>query len=142
MTRGAIQGQPTLRSPACGVLRAEPLGELVDRDLAVAVVVTSGDELLELVVIEGDVPEPADETEIVNEKLISDKVEEVSAASISALTAALAGNMALRNGNQTLEQLIKEVLRPILKEWLDDNLPDIVERIVREEVKRIAQRAN
>jgi len=33
------------------------------------------------------------------------------------------------------------LLRPILKEWLDTNLPDMVERIVREEVERIADRA-
>ena len=31
-----------------------------------------------------------------------------------------------------------ELLRPILKTWLDDNLPQIVERIVREEIGRLA----
>ncbi len=36
---------------------------------------------------------------------------------------------------------MKDVLRPILKEWLDANLPEMVERIVREEVERISQRA-
>ena len=60
---------------------------------------------------------------------------------MSGLTAVLAANVAIGDGNQTLEQLVKDVLRPILKEWLDENLPDIVDRIVREEVERIAARA-
>jgi cell pole-organizing protein PopZ len=68
-------------------------------------------------------------------------VEEVSAAAMSGLTAVLAANAAIGDGNQTLEQLVKDVLRPILKEWLDENLPDIVDRIVREEVERIAASA-
>jgi cell pole-organizing protein PopZ len=29
-------------------------------------------------------------------------------------------------------------LRPLLKSWLDENLPQIVERIVREEIGRLA----
>ncbi|MEK9833758.1 MAG: DUF2497 domain-containing protein, partial [Rhodospirillaceae bacterium] len=82
------------------------------------------------------------EIELVDDdKLVSDEVEEVSAAAMSGLTAALAANAAIGDGNQTLEQLVKDVLRPILKEWLDENLPDIVDRIVREEVERIAARA-
>ncbi|MBT6404007.1 MAG: DUF2497 domain-containing protein [Rhodospirillaceae bacterium] len=72
---------------------------------------------------------------------MSDEVEEVSAAAMSGLTAVLAANAAIGDGNQTLEQLVKDVLRPVLKEWLDDNLPEIVDRIVQEEVERIAKRA-
>ena len=33
---------------------------------------------------------------------------------------------------------IEEMLRPMLRQWLDANLPDIVERLVREEIRRIA----
>ena len=90
--------------------------------------------------IESEVePEPA--ILIEEEKLVSDEVEEVSVASMSGLTAALAANALVGNGDKTLEQLVKDVLRPILKEWLDTNLPETVERIVREEVERIADRA-
>ena len=74
-------------------------------------------------------------------KLVSDEVEQVSAATISGLTAALAASARVGDGNKTLEQLVKELLRPILKDWLDTNLPGMVERIVREEVERIADRA-
>ena len=72
---------------------------------------------------------------------MSDEVEEVSVASISGLTAALAATALVGNGEQTLEDLVKDLLRPVLKQWLDANLPDMVERIVREEVERIADRA-
>jgi len=41
---------------------------------------------------------------------------------------------------QTVEDLMKEMLRPMLKSWLDDNLPPLVERLVREEIERVARR--
>jgi cell pole-organizing protein PopZ len=34
---------------------------------------------------------------------------------------------------------VEQVLRPMLKEWLDKHLPAMVERIVREEIERIAR---
>jgi uncharacterized protein len=37
----------------------------------------------------------------------------------------------------TLEDLTKELLRPMLKSWLDANLPPLVERVVREEIRKI-----
>jgi len=95
-------------------------------------------------------PEPVAEEEpeievidddVDDDKLVSDEVEEVSVATMSGLTAALAATALVGNGEKTLEELTKELLRPILKEWLDTNLPDMVERIVREEVERIADRA-
>jgi hypothetical protein len=86
-------------------------------------------------------PEPVEESLVAEDKIVSDEVEEVSAAAMSGLTAVLAANAAVGVGNQTLEQLVKDVLRPVLKQWLDDNLPEIVDRIVQEEVERIAKRA-
>lgn len=86
-------------------------------------------------------PEPVEEILVAEDKIVSDEVEEVSAAAMSGLTTVLAANTAVGDGNQTLEQLVKDVLRPVLKEWLDDNLPGIVDRIVQEEVERIAKRA-
>jgi len=41
---------------------------------------------------------------------------------------------------QSVEDLMKEMLRPMLKAWLDDNLPPLVERLVREEIERVARR--
>ncbi len=38
-----------------------------------------------------------------------------------------------------IEDSVKEMLRPMLKQWLDDNLPGIVERLVRQEIERVAR---
>ncbi|MGA7428966.1 MAG: DUF2497 domain-containing protein [Xanthobacteraceae bacterium] len=32
---------------------------------------------------------------------------------------------------------MREMLRPMLRAWLDDNLPAMVERLVRDEIKRL-----
>jgi cell pole-organizing protein PopZ len=40
---------------------------------------------------------------------------------------------------RSLDQIAEEMLRPMLQEWLDDNLPTLVERLVREEIERVAR---
>ncbi len=44
-------------------------------------------------------------------------------------------------GNQTLDSLVRAALEPYLKSWLDEHLETLVERVVKEEVKRMARRA-
>ena len=44
----------------------------------------------------------------------------------------------VRSGETSLEGLTRELLRPVLSEWLDKNLPDMVERLVKDEIARIA----
>ena len=39
----------------------------------------------------------------------------------------------------TIDETIRTMLRPMLQEWLDDNLPYMVERLVREEIERVAR---
>ena len=41
--------------------------------------------------------------------------------------------------NRSLDEIAEEMLRPMLREWLDDNLPSLVERLVREEIERVAR---
>jgi cell pole-organizing protein PopZ len=43
-------------------------------------------------------------------------------------------------GNRSVEDITREVLRPMLKSWLDEHLPRVVERLVREEIERVARR--
>lgn len=43
-------------------------------------------------------------------------------------------------GERSIEDITRELLRPMLKSWLDENLPRIVERLVREEIERVARR--
>ena len=47
----------------------------------------------------------------------------------------------LMGGERTLEQVVRDAIAEHLKVWLDTNLPDLVERVVREEVRRLARRA-
>jgi len=47
-------------------------------------------------------------------------------------------SMPLGQSQRTLEELTRELLTPMLKSWLDANLPQLVERIVREEIGRLA----
>jgi cell pole-organizing protein PopZ len=46
--------------------------------------------------------------------------------------------MMVQNGN-LIEDSVRELLRPMLKTWLDDNLPGMVERLVRQEIERMAR---
>jgi cell pole-organizing protein PopZ len=42
-------------------------------------------------------------------------------------------------GDRSIEDMTRELLRGMLKQWLDDNLPTLVERLVREEIERVAR---
>ncbi len=76
-------------------------------------------------------------------RLLSDTA---AAASLAAMTELVTRShrepqiesLPMGNANRTLEDLTSELLRPILKSWLDENLPQIVERVVREEIGRLA----
>ncbi|MEW5421052.1 DUF2497 domain-containing protein [Amorphus sp. 3PC139-8] len=45
------------------------------------------------------------------------------------------------SGKTTLEDLVADCLRPMLRTWLDENLPSLVERMVREEIERVARKS-
>jgi uncharacterized protein len=94
-------------------------------------------------------PEPLDEASAreepmsVVDRLLSDHAAAASLAAMGELVSRRnrepkIESLPMGNANQTLEDLTRELLRPILKTWLDDNLPQIVERIVREEIGRLA----
>ena len=42
---------------------------------------------------------------------------------------------------RSIEEMTRELLKPMLKQWLDENLPGLVERLVREEIQRVARNA-
>lgn len=44
----------------------------------------------------------------------------------------------VRSGETSLEGLTREVLRPMLAQWLDTHLPGMVEKLVKDEISRIA----
>jgi len=51
----------------------------------------------------------------------------------------LATTMLLSGSARTLDDLVEDLLRPMLRSWLDINLPPLVERLVREEIERVAR---
>jgi cell pole-organizing protein PopZ len=56
------------------------------------------------------------------------------AAAFSELSEAFAAR-----SKKSLEEMAEQILRPMLQEWLDNNLPLLVERLVREEIERVAR---
>ena len=40
---------------------------------------------------------------------------------------------------KTFDDLAEQMMRPMLQDWLDNNLPVLVERLVREEIERVAR---
>ena len=72
-----------------------------------------------------------------------------TAASVEALarllrerTAGEAGAAApAATASESLEPLVRDTLRPLLSRWLEEHLPALVERLVREEIDRLARDA-
>ena len=68
------------------------------------------------------------------EPLLSSRSGDLVSASFEEL------DRAIREGQlRSMEDMAEEMMRPMLQEWLDDNLPRIVERLVREEIERVAR---
>ncbi|CAN5502645.1 hypothetical protein BH10PSE7_BH10PSE7_42750 [soil metagenome] len=69
--------------------------------------------------------------------LLSPQASNTANAAFSQLADTL---MSRATGERSIEELTQELLRSMLKEWLDTNLPGMVERLVREEIERVARR--
>lgn len=78
------------------------------------------------------------------DSLMSETTQAATAAALASLTGAMGpqagGGQPVTPGGRTLEDLVAELLKPMLKQWLDDNLPPLVERLVRQEIERLADR--
>ncbi len=72
----------------------------------------------------------ASEVNAFRDALVSPSASRMVAGSLDRLKAAVADDTSAK---------VEAVLRPMLREWLDANLPGMVERIVREEIERIAR---
>ena len=76
----------------------------------------------------------ADALEPGADPLLSPEANEAVALSFGALSA----NLEVRSA-ELADSMVRDMLRPMVKEWLDDNLPTMVERLVRDEIQRIAR---
>ncbi len=66
--------------------------------------------------------------------MISAQASRQIAASFNELSEAFA-----QRSKRTFDDMAEQMLRPMLQEWLDNNLPLLVERLVREEIERVAR---
>jgi cell pole-organizing protein PopZ len=70
--------------------------------------------------------------------MISAEATSVAASSFNRLSEQIFG----REGTErSIDDLARELLHPMLKHWLDQNLPRLVEKLVREEIERVARRS-
>jgi cell pole-organizing protein PopZ len=65
-------------------------------------------------------------------------ISPVASRQVAAAFGQLSEAFALR-ANRTFDEMAEQMLRPMLQEWLDNNLPVLVERLVREEIERVAR---
>jgi cell pole-organizing protein PopZ len=69
--------------------------------------------------------------------LMSPQSAYAAQASFQALADSVFAHM---GGEGQLQDMAQQMLRPMLKQWLDDHLPSLVERLVRDEIERVARR--
>jgi cell pole-organizing protein PopZ len=82
----------------------------------------------------GEAEAPADAARSIAEPLLSPEADEAVALSFGALSA----NFETRSA-ELADSMVRDMLRPMVKQWLDDNLPTLVERLVRDEIQRVAR---
>ena len=95
-----------------------------------------------------DVPKPAamnvatfsrpavNEAPTAKPAILSERTERQVAAAFGELSEAFAAR-----SKKTFDEMAEEMMRPMLQDWLDNNLPVLVERLVREEIERVARGA-
>ena len=81
-----------------------------------------------------EIPSAPVRQEVEQTALVSLATGEQVARSFGELAEAIDGSQ-----RRSLDEMAEEMLRPMLREWLDDNLPTLVERLVREEIERVAR---
>jgi cell pole-organizing protein PopZ len=78
----------------------------------------------------------ASETPPARPAILSEHTGRQVAAAFGELSDAFASR-----SKKTFDEMAEEMLRPMLQDWLDNNLPTLVERLVREEIERVARGA-
>jgi uncharacterized protein len=71
------------------------------------------------------------------EDLLSSEAASAASSAFNRLAEAMVARSS--GGARNVDEITRELLRPLLKTWLDENLPGLVERLVREEIERVAR---
>ena len=82
-------------------------------------------------------PEPQKPTISEEDALFTDSAENAAYEGFTELVR----KTAVEHDGITIEEIVRTELRPLLKDWLNSNLPSIIERLVQEELERVAKRA-
>lgn len=72
-----------------------------------------------------------------DEGLTSDATAKAASAAFNKLAETIVSRAS--SGERSIDDITRELLRPMLQAWLDENLPELVERLVREEISRVAR---
>ena len=120
-------------------LRQEPhfesLADVEISDVEISEYELSGDASVEAALPQTDA-DPADEEPSGRPAIISEHTGRQVAAAFGELSEAFASR-----SRKSFDEMAEEMLRPMLQDWLDNNLPTLVERLVREEIERVARGA-
>ncbi len=88
---------------------------------------------------EEDVPlPPSPPLQAFDEKPVKRIISNQTAAAGTASFAHLENTIRMGNMGDTMEDIVKQMLKPMLRSWLDENLPPLVERLVQEEIRKMA----
>ncbi len=100
-------------------------------------------DLAEAELIEDHLDDEAEAIDEDDSPLITSKVSssmQENFAALAMLSEPSAKPQIVRSGETSLEGLVREMLRPMLAEWIDAHLPDMVEKLVKDEIARIARK--
>jgi uncharacterized protein len=133
---GPAAAPPEGLAPAASATAATPPGP--------AVATPAGEPAREPVGESGE--KPGKDAEAGSDRMLSAATSAAAAAAFARLGAlprgdATAAELPVGNAAHTLEDIVRDALRPLLRSWLDAHLPAIVERLVREEIARVAGKA-
>lgn len=66
--------------------------------------------------------------------MVSDAVSRQVSSSFSELSEAF-----VARSRKTFDEMAEQMIAPLLRDWMENNLPSLVERLVREEIERVAR---
>lgn len=108
---------------------AEPKAVIVEADATPPEAISTGSSL------QNEAP-AAVEPPPARQAILSEQAGRQVAAAFGELSDAFAAR-----SRKSFDEMAEEMLRPMLQDWLDNNLPTLVERLVREEIERVARGA-
>ena len=122
-----VAAQPTSRTPASSTAPAYTAPASTSSDFAPETFAASAKSYAEPIA-------PADQPSDFRPSIISEHAGRQVAASFGELSEAFAASR-----RRSFDEIAEDMVRPMLQDWLDNNLPVLVERLVREEIERVAR---